>query len=164
MAGPGVILGRPHCPLRFLRCQCCSLEQLSFRRRFSGFSARFDTGIASSLTTTPRLLLTCLPVFHLCPLGSGLKAASSLWETGCCCSPVRNMKHISWFPETWVRNVLTYDILVFISLRFSDVLGLLSSWFIFWVWKVWTCKSIFRFVPVCSALHWAASIFFLHRR
>lgn len=164
MAGLGVIPGTPRCPLHFLRCQCCPLEQLSFRRRFPGFSTRFDVGIASSAATTPRLLPACLPVPHLCPLGSGLKAASSLWEMGCCCSPVCNMKHIPWFPEIWARNVLTYDILVFISLRFSNVLGLWSSWFIFWVWKVWTCISIFRSVPVCSALHWAASLFFLHRR
>lgn len=79
MAGPGVIPGTPRCPLRFLRCQCRPSEQLSFRRRFPGFSATVDTGRAGPPTTTLRLLPARLPVS---PLPFGTRAAGSQRSLG----------------------------------------------------------------------------------
>lgn len=97
-----------------------------------------------------------------CPvsvLGAG--AEHRRWEPGCCSLPA--MWNVSWFAGLWARNISACDFLVFINLRFSDAVGLLSSWFTFWVWKVWTCTSIHRFVPLCTALHQAASQPFLLR-
>lgn len=87
MAGPGVIPGTPHCPLRFLRGECWPLEQWSWRHRFPGFSARFDHRQSKFPDHHPRLL----PAHP----GSGLAAASRRWETGCCFPPLCDMKHIS---------------------------------------------------------------------